>query len=330
MKRPWAIAGCVLGLVLSSPSGRRRSRSGSGIPIWVGFGPIYLAHSKGFFKAQGVDVDLQVIDDTKVGMAALAAKRIEAYGATPNTVLLYAKADNPFVMVMTVDDSKGGDGVVAKKEIKSIAELKGKRVAFLEGSIAQFYLSYLLKREGLSEKDVTAVNMGSTGDAGAAFVAGRVDAAVVWEPWLSKGKSAPDGHVLIDSSKTPGLIIDTLAFRQDVVKSRPDDVRKVVRAVGQAVRLLEDRIPKDVDRDHDEGARRLAEGAEGLRRGAVGRDALRHRGEPDLHGDEGQAGRDVPDRPGRDRFLAADREARLARGQGGGRHRPVVPGIGDS
>jgi NitT/TauT family transport system substrate-binding protein len=201
----------------------------------VGFGPIYLAHSKGFFKGQGVDVDLQVIDDTKVGMAALAAKRIEAYGATPNTVLLYAKADNPFVMVMTLDDSKGGDGVVANKDIKSIKELKGKKVAFLEGSIAQFYLSYLLKREGLTEKDVVPVNMGSTGDAGAAFVANRVDAAVVWEPWLSKGKSAPHGHLLIDSSKTPGLIIDTLAFRQDVVKSRPDDVRKVVRAIGQAV-----------------------------------------------------------------------------------------------
>jgi NitT/TauT family transport system substrate-binding protein len=234
MKRLCGIAVSVLVLILSSAVGASAAPIRIGYPIWVGFGPIYLAHAKGFFKSQGVDVELQVIDDTKVGMAALAAKRIEAYGATPNTVLLYAKADNPFVMVMTVDDSKGGDGVVAKKEIKSIAELKGKRVAFLEGSIAQFYLSYLLKREGLSEKDVTPVNMGSTGDAGAAFVAGRVDAAVVWEPWLSKGKSAPHGHVLIDSSKTPGLIIDTIAFRQDVVKSRPDDVRKVVRAVGQA------------------------------------------------------------------------------------------------
>jgi NitT/TauT family transport system substrate-binding protein len=204
-------------------------------PIWVGFGPIYLAQAKGFFKAQGVDVELSVIDDTKVGMTALAAKRIEAYGATPNTVLLYVKPDNRFTMVMTVDDSKGGDGVVARKEIASIKDLKGKRVAFLEGSIAQFYLNYLLKREGLSEKDVSVVNMGSTGDAGAAFVAGRVDAAVVWEPWLSKGKSAPHGHLLIDSSKTPGLIVDTLAFREDVVKSRPEDVRKIVRAVGQAV-----------------------------------------------------------------------------------------------
>ena len=53
---------------------------------------------------------------------------------------------------MTVDDSKGGDGVVARKEITSIKDLKGKRVAFLEGSIAQFYLSYLLKREGLPRR----------------------------------------------------------------------------------------------------------------------------------------------------------------------------------
>ena len=262
-------------------------------------------------------------------MAALAAKRIEAYGATPNTVLLYAKADNPFTMVMTLDDSKGGDGVVANKDIKSIAELKGKRVAFLEGSIAQFYLSYLLKREGLSEKDVTPVNMGSTGDAGAAFVAGRVDAAVVWEPWLSKGKSAPDGHLLIDSSKTPGLIIDTLAFRQDVVKSRPDDVRKVVRAIGQAVDYWKQN-PKEAVEIMTKGLGGWLKEPEGLRGGPVGRDPLRTRREPGLHGDEGQARPDVPDRPGRHRLLAADRQARLAGREGRRRHRSVLPGIAES
>jgi NitT/TauT family transport system substrate-binding protein len=205
-----------------------------GYPTWVGFGPIYLAQAKGFFKAQGVDVEIQVIEDTKLGMAALAAKRIDAYGVTPNTLLLYVKPDQRFVMTMVLDDSKGGDGVVAKKEIKSLAELKGKRVAFMEGSVAQFYLNYLLKREGLSEKDITPVNM-TTGDAGAAFVAGRVDAAVVWEPWLSKGKSAPHGHLLMDSSKTPGIIVDTLGFHADVVKARAADVRRVHKAVGQAV-----------------------------------------------------------------------------------------------
>ncbi|PYM58275.1 MAG: taurine ABC transporter substrate-binding protein [Candidatus Rokuibacteriota bacterium] len=195
---------------------------------------MYLAKEKGFFKTQGVDVDIQVIEDTKLGMAALAANRIDMYGVTPNTLLLYVKPDARFVMVMVGDGSAGGDGIVARKEITSIAALKGKRVAFLEGSVAQFYLSYLLKKEGLSEKDVTPLNM-TTGDAGAAFVAGRVDAAVVWEPWLSKGKSAPHGHLLIDSRQNPGIIVDTLAFRADVVQTRREDVRKVIRGVNQAV-----------------------------------------------------------------------------------------------
>ncbi len=233
MKRGWIVGACLVAL-LGSAGTSAAEPIRIGYPIWIGFGPIYLAQAKNFFKQQGVDVELQVIDDTKVGMAALAAKRIEAYGATPNTVLLYVKPENRFTMVMTVDDSKGGDGVVARKEINSIAELKGKRVAFMEGSISQFYLNYLLKQQGLTEKDVVPMNM-TTGDAGAAFVAGRVDAAVVWEPWLSKGKNAPHGHLLIDSSKTPGLIVDTLAFREDVVKGRPADVKKVVRAVSQAV-----------------------------------------------------------------------------------------------
>ena len=82
MRRLWVIAVFALGLVVASAVGAAAAEPiRIGYPIWIGFGPIYLAHSKGFFKAQGVDVDLQVIDDTKVGMAALAAKRIEAYGA---------------------------------------------------------------------------------------------------------------------------------------------------------------------------------------------------------------------------------------------------------
>lgn len=67
------------------------------------------------------------------------------------------------------------------------------------GSASQFFLSVLLRDAGLSEKHVQAVNM-THGDAGAAFVAGRVDAAVTWEPWLSKGKAAPHGHMLVDSA----------------------------------------------------------------------------------------------------------------------------------
>ena len=76
------------------------------------------------------------------------------------------------------------------------------------------------------------------GEAGAAFVAGRVDAAVTWEPWLSNGKKAPHGHLLVDSSQTPGLITDVLIFRQDVIEKRPREIQGVVDAWQQGRGLL--------------------------------------------------------------------------------------------
>jgi NitT/TauT family transport system substrate-binding protein len=235
MKRLAVVVTCVLALLLLGlPEAGAQGPIKIGLTIWVGFGPLYIAQAKGFFKAQGVDVEFVQIEDTKMAYAALAAKRIDGYGATPQSLLLNVKPDQRYIMVMTLDDSKGGDGVVAKKDVKSLAELKGKRVAFMEGSVAHYYLAYVLKRVGLTEKDVIGVNM-TSGDAGAAFVAGRVDAAVTWEPWLSRAKATPHGQILIDSSQTPGIIIDTLVFREDVVKSRPADIRKIVHAVHQAV-----------------------------------------------------------------------------------------------
>jgi NitT/TauT family transport system substrate-binding protein len=77
------------------------------------------------------------------------------------------------------------------------------------------------------------------GDAGAAFVAEKVDAAVTWEPWVTKSKATPHGHVLVDSSKTPGLITDVLIFRRDVIDKRSRDIQGVVNAWNKAVAYWE-------------------------------------------------------------------------------------------
>jgi len=149
-------------------------------------------------------------------------------------VVQRVKPDFQMAAVLPMDDSKGGDGIVARKEIASVKDLKGKKVAFSEGSVSHFFLAFLLKQNGMSLKDVTVVNM-TAGDAGAAFVAGKVDAAVTWEPWLTKGKSAPHGKILVDSSATPNLIVDVLVFRKDVIKARPKDMENIVKAWVKAV-----------------------------------------------------------------------------------------------
>ena len=72
--------------------------------------------------------------------------------------------------MVAIDDFNGGDGIVAKKDIKSIADLKGKNVAFSEGSVSEFYLNVLLAKAGIKESDLKTVNMAAP-EAGAAFVA---------------------------------------------------------------------------------------------------------------------------------------------------------------
>ncbi|MBI3457371.1 MAG: ABC transporter substrate-binding protein [Candidatus Rokubacteria bacterium] len=239
MKRvtAWAVIGGMLGALLltqvaaAEPLKIRYS-------IWVGYGPLFIAKEKGFFKEEKVDVDLVNIEDPKEGFFAMAAERLEGVVSTIDTMVLYLKTGKEYQYVLALDDSAGGDGIVARKEIKSIRDLKGKKVAVNEGSVSQFFLNVLLKEAGVSQKDLDIVNM-KQGDAGAAFVAEKVDAAVTWEPWLSKGKAAPHGHILVDSSKTPGLITDVLIFRREVIQKRAKDIQGLVNAWNKAVAYWE-------------------------------------------------------------------------------------------
>jgi NitT/TauT family transport system substrate-binding protein len=80
---------------------------------WVGYGPLYIARDKGIFKKNGVDVDLIVMEDPKERFPTLMADKIEMIASTIDTALLYLKKPNDFQYVVAIDDSNGGDGIVA-------------------------------------------------------------------------------------------------------------------------------------------------------------------------------------------------------------------------
>jgi NitT/TauT family transport system substrate-binding protein len=148
-----------------------------GYSTWVGYGPLFLARDYRYFDEAGVNVELTNIEDPKLRFAALAAGKLDGLVTTLDTMSLYWKPTLQFQAVLGLDDSMGGDGIVAKESIKTIKDLRGKRVAFNEGSVSHFFLSVLLRQNGMTEKDLRAVNMRQD-DAGAAFLGGKVDAAV--------------------------------------------------------------------------------------------------------------------------------------------------------
>ena len=207
--------------------------------VWVGYGPLFLAAEKGFFAREGVEVELIKIEDDTATLAALFADQIDALAtATQVVVASYEPDEEALACVLMLDESQGGDGILATKDIQTIADLKGRSVAFAHRSISQFYVNVLLREVGLSEADIEVVDLFG-GQAAEAFMMQEVDAAVTWEPYLTEGRNVAHGHLLTDSSERPGLIGDCLATKASIFNDRKQEFRAVARAWDAAVRYVE-------------------------------------------------------------------------------------------
>ena len=196
---------------------------------WVGFGPFWLAKEKNFFKDEGIDVEISTIEDTAQRKIVMAKGDIDGLGDTVDLLVLERDENVPAVAVMQIDLSNGADGILVTDDIKSIQDLKGKKIAVQKNFVSESFLNYVLKKNGLSSNDVQTVDT-EAGAAGAAFVSGSVDVAVTFEPWLSKAKERKGGKILVSSADEPGVIVDILTVNENYLKNNQDTVKKVMKA----------------------------------------------------------------------------------------------------
>jgi len=235
-KKGCAIAAALAIVFSASVFGQAKAAPGAkfdgivklGMSSWIGYAPLYVAAEKGFFKNHGVNVSIETIQRAGDRKVALAANRIQGMASTVDTHVMTQAADIAIVQILALDTSDGGDGLIANKSIKTLNDLKGKSVALdTTGGASYFWFNYLLEKNGLSLNEIKVQNM-TAGDAGAAFVAGKVDAAVTWQPWLTKAEKTTFGHILVSSKETQGVIVDSLGLRKDFVEKYPDSVQGIV------------------------------------------------------------------------------------------------------
>ena len=190
----------------------------------------YLANEKGFFDKEGVKVKIQDFSSTTVSTGSTnptLSNNCNSLNfctfASSETVAPYFQGGD-IAVVLETDKSNGSEGLVAKSDIKSVKDLKGKSIATQLYSVDHMFLLTLLAENGMTEKDVNIVDMSIQ----------ECDAACIWDPYFSQA-IASGGTKLYSSSDNPNLITDVLCTSNKLCEENPDVVEAVVRGFFDAV-----------------------------------------------------------------------------------------------
>ena len=209
-----------------------------GLGTWVGYSPLYIAMEQGFFEEEGLDFDLTVFPGNE-GQLAFAAGQVDAYSTASSSVVVLKGQGKDFKLVYIADFSTGGDGILAKNNIGSIADFKGQKIAVEEVGVSHFYLLQVLADAGLSEDDVTLVNLAPDA-AAAAYRAGQVDIAVTYAPYLGQvNAEVPEGRIIHDTAAAPTLITDFYLFDTAFVEENPEAVQAFVNGILKGQEFME-------------------------------------------------------------------------------------------
>ena len=203
-----------------------------GTVVWIGYGPFYVAEALDLYKKYNLKVSLQVFTDPALIPAAIASGAIDGGHLTYDQVVGQVAEGKMQKVVMPIDYSNGGDAIVADASIKTVKDFKGKKIGFNPLSPSDFLLSYALKSNGLTDKDINAVSM--TPEAvPAAMASGQMPIGVTYEPSLSQILSQGGGKkfkVVFSSKNAPGLIADVMVFDEKVIKAKPTEISGIIKA----------------------------------------------------------------------------------------------------
>lgn len=213
----------------------------AGSVTWYGQVPIMLAVDKGYFKDQGLDVTYRVILSSGDRLASITAGST-AFSNLGRTAVIpaMARGDTSFYYFANIDDSPGNEGCWARPGFASFKDLKGKKVA--ANTSAQITMNGLLANEGMTEKDISFVNL-PPNEMAPALTKGDIDAACVWQPLLNGLKTAvPDGKLLGTDMDTPNFkkfgsmaSPDIMVISRALVDKDPATARKLATAIFKAV-----------------------------------------------------------------------------------------------
>ena len=206
---------------------------------WTGFAPLTLAKEAGIFKKHGLDVSLKKVPQ-KDRHLVIASGDVQCAATTVETWIVWNANGVATTQIFQLDKSYGADGMVVKSDITKISDLKGKTVAAsAPGTAPYFTLAWMLKKNGLTPKDVKVVNLEPQAAANA-MIAGNagLDAAMTYEPYLGAVRSKPEAGKIIATTLDYPMIMDTFGCTPKFLADNPKAAKAIADSYFEAVEMI--------------------------------------------------------------------------------------------
>ena len=202
------VAAALAACCMAAPALAQGTKVAIGTSGWTGFAPLTLAKEAGIFAKNGLDVTIKKIPQASRHLA-IASGDIQCAATTVETWIVWNANGVATTQLFQLDKSYGADGMAVRNNIAAIKDVKGKTVAAsAPGTAPYFTLAWFLKKNGLTVKDVTVVNM-EPAAAAQAFIAGQNDVAMTYEPYLSAVRDKPEAGKIIATTLDYPMIMDT-------------------------------------------------------------------------------------------------------------------------
>lgn len=192
--------------------------------VFPGYELMYLAAEQGYFSPEAVR--MVEMPSATAALRALAADTVEGVALTLDEVLNVRADGLPLKVVAVLDLSLGADVVLVRPGLRTLADLRGKRIGVEQTAVGAVLLDAALSQAGLGTSDVTLV-YATVDQHRALYLNGQVDALVTFEPVPSLLKTS-GVRKLFSSADIPGRIMDVLALRPEALERSPQAVRELI------------------------------------------------------------------------------------------------------
>lgn len=240
----------------SGPSGGAEIKETVKVSLfsWPGYGFWFIAKEKNLVPE--LDLEISIIEDPYESFNLMSSGQLDATSSTVEYGPIAVDKDVPVKLVSYTNPSYGTDRIILSPQIKDPAELKGKKVAVLEGGLTQIYMGIWLEENGVNFKDVEFTNV-IMDDAVAAMLSGEVAAGEFWEPFGTQVMDGLEGARAVTSSSEDfwiktALLGDGMYMSESLLTNRPETAKLLMKAYFEAVSFWKE--------NPEEGNKIIAEG----------------------------------------------------------------------